>query len=236
MALVLRQCVAKSGFFYIAAAGLLTLTTAAAPARAGDVMQPRAGAGDVARHPASPVEQAYHAGKAARDDDAKRGFYQRGIALARASLASAPDDPDALLWLSANLGGEALTHGKLSALHAVPEIEATLLHLERVAPAYEHAAAARALGNLYWKAPSVLSVGSSKKAATYFRLALARDATYPGNQAHAAAFFADQHDCATARPLADAVARRPDLDAFGTDAAEWRALAERALHDCGGAR
>jgi hypothetical protein len=79
-------------------------------------------------------------------------------------------------------------------------------------------------------------VGSSKKAAQYFSLALARDGAFPGNQAHASAFFADQRDCARARPLAEAVRRRADLDAFGPDAAEWRALAESAQRICGGAR
>jgi hypothetical protein len=191
------------------------------------------------RYAPSPIEQAWRAGKAADaqgHEDAARASYQRGIDLARATLAAHPDAPDALLWLSANLAGEALTHGKLHALKIIPEIEATLLRLERVAPAHDHAAAARALANLYWKAPALISVGSSKKAAEYFRLALGRDPTFPGNQAHAAAFFSGQRDCATARPLAEAVAGRTDLDSYGPDAAEWRTLAEDALRDCRGRR
>jgi Tfp pilus assembly protein PilF len=107
-----------------------------------------------------------------------------------------------------------------------------LLRLERVAPAYDHAAAARALANLYWKAPALVSVGSSKKAELYFQAALARDPTFPGNQAMAAAFFADRRDCARARPLADAVARRSDLDAFGPDAPVGRRLADEVRRDC----
>jgi hypothetical protein len=189
--------------------------------------------------PASAVERAYRTGKAAAaagDEASARASYQRGIALGRAALAANPDAPDALLWLPANLAGEALTRGKLQALKVVPEIEATLLRLEKVDPTYDHAAAARSLANLYWKAPGLISVGSSKKAARYFSLALERDATFPGNQAHAASFFVDQRDCARARPLAEAVARHADLAAFGPDAAEWRALAENALRACGGGR
>jgi hypothetical protein len=189
------------------------------------------GGGAMARA-ASAIEQAYRAGKAAGDDAAARPHFQRGIDLARAALAGAPDAPDALLWLSANLAGEALTHGKLYTLRVVPEIEATLLRLERVAPTYDHAAAARALANLYWKAPAVISVGSSKKAQAYFEAALARAPTYPGNQAMAAAFYADRRDCARALPLAEAVARRSDLDAFGPDAGEWRRLADEVRRDC----
>jgi len=185
------------------------------------------------------MEQAYRAGKAAEaaGDGATAGAaYRRGVELARAALAADPNARDALLWLPANLAREALTHGKLQALKVLPEVESTLLRLDHVDPMYDHAAAARALGNLYWKAPSVISVGSSKKAARYFALALQRDGAFPGNQAQAAAFYADHHDCAAARPLAEAVARRADIDAFGPDAAEWRVLAQAALRDCGGPR
>jgi hypothetical protein len=178
------------------------------------------------------AELAYRAGKAAPNADEARRHYQQGIEAARGVLRSTPDDPAALLWLAADLGGEALTHGRFHALGAISEIESTLLRLERTHPQYDHAAAARALANLYWKAPSVISVGSSKKAASYFQLALQRAPDYPGNQAMAAAFFADSGDCGRARPLAAAVESRRDLASFGADAAEWKQLAAKALHDC----
>jgi hypothetical protein len=175
---------------------------------------------------------AYRAGKAASNDDEARRHYQHGIDVARATLRTSPDDPGSLLWLAANLAREALTRGRVHALGVIPEVESTLLRLERTHPMYEHAAAARALANLYWKAPSLISVGSSKKAASYFQLALQRAPDYPANQAMAAAFFADDGDCGRARPLALAVRGRQDLDAFGADAAEWRQLAGTALRDC----
>jgi tetratricopeptide (TPR) repeat protein len=178
------------------------------------------------------AELAYHAGKAAPNKDEARRHYQQGIDAARAALRSTPDDPAALLWLAADLGGEAQTHGRFHALGVISEIESTLLRLEQTHPQYGHAAAARALANLYWKAPSVISIGSSKKAASYFQLALQRAPDYPGNQAMAAAFFADMGDCGRARPLAAAVESRPDLASFGPDAVEWRQLAARALHGC----
>lgn len=177
-------------------------------------------------------ERAYRAGKAAGDGAEARRHHQQGIDAARAALSSDPNAPDALLWLAANLAGEALTHGKLFALRVIPEIESTLLRLDAAHPAFDHAAAARALANLYWKAPAMISVGSSKKAARYFQLALERAPHFPGNQAMAAAFFADRGDCARARPLAAAVATHPDLDGFGEDAAEWRQLARDTLQDC----
>lgn len=180
----------------------------------------------------SASERAYRAGKAAGDGPEARRYHQQGIDAARATLSTTADAPDALLWLAANLAGEALTHGKVFALRVIPEIESTLLRLEKTNPQFEHAAAARALANLYWKAPSMISVGSNKKAARYFELALERAPAFPGNQAMAAAFFADRGDCARARPLALAVAARTDLHMFGDDGAEWRQLARDTLQDC----
>ena len=178
------------------------------------------------------AERAYRAGKAAPDDGEARRHYQRGIDVAREQLKTRPDDPPSLLWLAANLGGEALTHGRLHALGVISDIEATLLRLDQQHPDYDHAAAARALGNLYWKAPALISVGSTRKATRYFLLALARAPDFPGNQALAAAFFADNGDCARARNLALAVERRSDLAAIGLDAGEWKQLAARALARC----
>jgi hypothetical protein len=208
---------------------LLLASTAPGAARGGAVLN---------RAP-SIIEQAFRAGNAAEtagDVSAARASYERGVALGRAALAVNPDAREALLWLPANLARAALTRGKLQALRVIPEVETTLLRLERLDPGYDHAAAARALANLYWKAPPLISVGSTKKAAQYFSVALARDGAFPGNQAHAAAFFADQDDCAQARRLAEAVARRTDLDSFGPDAAEWRALAQSTLRICGASR
>ncbi len=180
----------------------------------------------------SQSELAYRAGKAAGSDEEARRHYQRGIDNARAVLSGNPEASDALLWLAGNLAGEALTHGRLFALRVIPEIEATLLRLERTNPTYDHAAAARALANLYWKAPALISVGSSRKASTYFLQALKLAPDYPGNQAMAAAYFADKGDCERARSLASAVEARADLDTFGVDAVEWRQLARSALGDC----
>ncbi len=180
----------------------------------------------------SPSESAYRSGKAAATDEEARRHFQRGIDTARAALSASPDAPNALLWLSANLAGEALTHGRIFALGVIPEIEGTLLRLEQTNPLYDHAAAARSLANLYWKAPAIISVGSSRKASQFFLQALARAPDFPGNQAMAAAFFADRGDCGRARPLATAVSARVDLDTFGPDADEWRRLARAALEDC----
>jgi tetratricopeptide (TPR) repeat protein len=196
---------------------VVTLACAPAPARAS---------GDDAH-------QAYLAGRrAAGESDEGRRYYQQGIALARQALTRDPDDPAGLLWLAANLGGEALTHGKLYALRVIGEIESTLLRLEQHHPMYDRAAAARALGRLYHKAPAIISVGSNAKAADYLGKALERAPAFPGNWAFAADFYADRRDCRRALPLAYRLRAATDLDGYGPDAAEWREIAARVLDDC----
>ncbi len=153
--------------------------------------------------------------------------------MARQGLARDPRDPAALLWLAGNLGAEALTHGKLYALRVIGEIESTLLQLERTAPDYDHAAAARVLGRLYHKAPALISVGSSRKAELYLREALARAPEFPGNWAFAADFYLDRRDCDRARPLGTRLRAAPDLDRYGVDAREWRQIAANVADGCG---
>ena len=214
----------------VACAMVLAVSSPAPPACA----EARAQASSAASPDASAEEarRAYRAGQLAADRAQSRRAYQRGITLARAALARNPDEPGALLWLAANLGGEALTHGKLHALGVIGEIERTLLRLEQQSPTYDHAAAARALGRLYQKAPAFISVGSSAKAATFLEIALARAPEFPGNWAFVADFYAEQRDCARALPLAQRLRAAPNLDAYGFDAREWREIAARVLTDC----
>jgi tetratricopeptide (TPR) repeat protein len=174
----------------------------------------------------------YRAGVAAASSGDKVAQHEAGVKLARATLAARPDDPDGLLWLAANLGAGGLARGKLTALRVLPEMEQTLLRLDAVAPAYEHAAAARTLARLYQKAPAIISIGSSDKARRYFERALALGPGFPGNQALAADFFAGEGDRARAVALARQALAAPGLDAY-PDGPEWRAIARHVLEEGG---
>lgn len=192
-------------------------------------------AGSPAHATGQDAERAYRAGQAASNDNDRRAHYQAGIEAARQALATDPNDPAALLWYAGNMGAEALTRSKFSALKVIGEIERTLLKLEGLSPNYQHAAAARALGRLYHQAPAVISVGSNDKAAVYLGKALARAPEFPGNQAFAADLYRDQGDCDRARPLALKLTNHPRLDQYGPDidVKEWREIAQKTLRKCG---
>jgi hypothetical protein len=169
---------------------------------------------------------AWIAGKRAQGEERRRQF-NAGVAAARVLLQADPDDPEGLLWLAANLGGEALERGKLSALQVLPDMERLLLRLEERHPQYDHAAAARTLGVLYQKAPALISIGSNARARVYFERALQRDGRYPPNLALAAEFFDDVGDESRARSLARAYLAAPADESEHPDAPEWRKNAQR---------
>jgi tetratricopeptide (TPR) repeat protein len=178
------------------------------------------------------AREAYRAGRVAKSDGEKRAQYQRSLDLARQALAKDPNDPGGLLWYAGALGSEALTHGKLYALRVVGDIERTLLRLEQIAPEYDEAAAARALGRLYHKAPSIISVGSSTKAADFFGRALARAPDNAGTLAYAADFYEDRGDCSRALALVARLRTRPAWTEPGPDGDEYREIAARVSKSC----
>jgi hypothetical protein len=177
--------------------------------------------------PRGSARAAWVAGKHATSSEERRRRFAEGVTAARALLAANPDDPEGLLWLSANLGSEALERGKLSALRVIPEMERLLLLLDAHHPLYDHAAAARTLGVLYSKAPALISIGSDRKARQYFEKALQRAGDYPPTQILAAEFFDDEGEHERARALARAYLAAPASEAEEPDAAEWRRTAER---------
>jgi hypothetical protein len=172
---------------------------------------------------------AYFAGKRAGDGRERRRWFAAGVSEARKRLEARGDDPEGLLWLAANLGAEALEHGKLHALGVLAEMERLLLKLEATAPEYDHAASARTLARLYHKAPALISIGSMKKARAYWEKALGRAGDYPPNLVLAADFFADDGDAARARTLARRYLASPVRAGDHPEAGEWLAIArERA--------
>jgi hypothetical protein len=180
--------------------------------------------------PQSAARAAYWSGRSAKGE-ARRASFLRGIDAARSVLAKSPDDPEALLWLAANLGAEALERGKLRALPVIPKMVALLEQLDRVAPTFENAAAARTLGHLYAVAPPIISVGSSSKARVAFERALALAPDFPGNLALAADFFDDQGEEERAVVLARQCLLTLPHFFRDPEAAEWRAIAERIIED-----
>jgi hypothetical protein len=175
------------------------------------------------------AEACYRRGRAAPGSDERLRQFREGMTRARVRLAAHPDDPAGLFWLAVNTGAEALERGRLQALPALPEMERLLLRCHQVAPAYEHAGAARVLGRLYHKAPPVISIGSNKKARQWLAAALAAAPDFPGNLAFSADFLSSQGEAQRATDLARRCLVALSGRDFGPDGEEWRAVAMEVL-------
>jgi hypothetical protein len=182
-------------------------------------------------HAADSAKAAYQAGRMARDRDTRERYFAQGMELAKARLSSNPDDPEGLYWLAVNMGAAALERGKMQALPVVPRMEALLLRLDQVAPGYEQAGAARVLGRLYHQAPSVISVGSNKKAGRFLARAVNLAPGHPGNLAFAADFLVAHGDKEVARGYAARCLAMLVGRTLAPEEGEWAALSRGVMED-----
>ena len=178
------------------------------------------------------VEEAarlFRLGNAAEQEAEKRKFHEEGFRLAESARAAAPANPGALLQWTLHASAIAALDKNLAALRRIKEIEATLLHLRDLAPAYDHAAADRTLGLLYRNAPMIISVGSTVRAGRHLKEAFARDPAYPGNCIFLADFYLGEGDKREARKLAKACGTEEKLAPYPEHAAEWARISRRIL-------
>jgi len=188
----------------------------------GAVLGPRAWAEESAK-------AAYDAGRLATDKVGRERNFAKGMEIAKARLATNPDDAEGLYWLAVNMGAHALEHGKMSALPIVPRMEALLLRLDQVAPRHEDAGAARVLGRLYHQAPALISVGSNKKAERFLAKAMSLAPGHAGNLAFSADFLASHGDRSVARSYASRCLATLSGRHLGPEEKEWVALANEVM-------
>jgi hypothetical protein len=172
---------------------------------------------------------AYEAGRSASSKDARIRLFDQGMSIARDRLKAQPDDAEGLYWLAVNMGAHALERGKLAALPVVPRMEALLLRLDQVSPAYEQAGAARVLGRLYHQAPAVISIGSDKQARKFLDRALRLAPAHPGNLAFAADYLVGNGDKAKARDYASRAVAALAGKQLNQEEREWNELARSVL-------
>jgi tetratricopeptide (TPR) repeat protein len=180
-------------------------------------------------HSVTEAERLFRLGHAAEGEADKRKFHEEGFRLAEEARALQPNDPGALLQWTMHASAIAALDKNLAALKRIKEIEATLLRLKELAPAYRHAAADRTLGLLYRNAPMIISIGSTARAGRHLKEAYAKDPSYPGNCIFLADFYLSEGEKREARRLAKECGTDDQIAKFPEDAAEWTRLARRIL-------
>ena len=171
----------------------------------------------------------FFAAEATEETARKAALHADGRAAAERALRLDPREPSAMLWWAAHRGSEASLLDPLTALRIAREVEEMLLRLRALDPAYDHAAADRALGRLYQVAPRGISVGSLEKAGEHLRAAIRQDAAFPGNALFYAQYLAATKDCDGAREWANKVLASPALVDYPLERGGWVADARRLL-------
>ena len=156
-------------------------------------------------------------------------FYEHGVEKSELAQKLEKTHPLALLMWCANRGAIFQLKKSITALFVVPKIQKKLQLLLEKHPDFGNAAADRALGNLYMKAPGFISVGSSQKARQHFEAALKRFPDYPGNQVYWAEFLYEQGQKDAARHMAMKVIQSSELAKHPLNSGEWLKIARRLI-------
>lgn len=186
---------------------------------------------------AARVEEArrlYYEARATADPKARRALFERGLEAASDARKTDEEDPGAVLWWSANIGALAEIKKNPWSLGVIKDVERELKALAKREPRYGFAAADRALGKIYEKAPRFFSIGSSSKALERLKRAIELAPEFPGNQIALASFYFEEGNTDEARAIAEKVKKSPayaknDYGPFAPDRAEWEAEIARIL-------
>lgn len=103
--------------------------------------------------------------------DARRGWLERGVAAARAAAALEPKRPEGYFWMAANMGALAESFGIRQGLRYRGPIKDALETVLRLDPAYLDGSADRALGRWYHRVPGLFG-GDKKRAEAHLRTSL----------------------------------------------------------------
>lgn len=106
---------------------------------------------------------------------------EKGIAASERGLSLNATSAPAMYYLGMNLGQLARTRG-IGALKVIQRMEAAFLRARQWDPEFDYGGPDRNLGLLYREAPSLISLGSRKKAKQHFEAAITHAPTYPENR------------------------------------------------------
>lgn len=171
----------------------------------------------------------YFLGKYEPDKKLAEKHFETAVELSEDVLKQKPKNPLALLAWCAAKGELAQMRNPFTALGYIKPIEQRFLLLKEVAQAHDGFVADRALGRLYQLAPSIISIGSTKKAKLHLKAALDGAPDHPGNQLYWALFLQEKGEIEEARTFAKKALDNPLLPKANLERFDWIKLAQKLL-------
>lgn len=141
-------------------------------------------------------------------DQARRGFFERGIEAARQAIALEPDRAHGHFWSAANMGGLAESFGIRAGLKYRAPIKEALETVLRLDPGFLDGSADRALGRWYQMVPGLFG-GSRAKAEEHLKASLAYMGDTTASYYFLAELYASQGRKLDARAAAERVLAAP---------------------------
>ncbi len=123
----------------------------------------------------------FDAADVATNNTERAAIAEQGINAARNAIALASNSAPAHYYLGLNLGELAQTRG-LSALKLVKEMQREFSAARTLDETFDFAGPDRSLALLYYRAPSIGSIGSRSKAREHFKRAVELAPLYPDNR------------------------------------------------------
>ena len=173
-------------------------------------------------------------GDRSADKKTKNAYFEKGIALAQAAVAAAPDRPEARFWLAALYGSYGESRGVLKSLKLVGPMREQLDAVNRIDERYQGGGAVRVLGVIDYKVPGFAG-GSKKRAIERLDRAVAIDPSNAYNQYYLAEGLSEVGRKKEALAHLDTLAGLgPNADVDGPDLASIRAKGEALKKKIGG--
>ena len=123
----------------------------------------------------------FHRAEFAKDNVERAKLAQEGIDACRKLVAAQPKNPGGYYYLGMN-NGQMSRVKRFSALGLVKDMEQAFTTVNDLNATFSHAGADRNLGLLYFRAPSIISVGDNSKARVHLERATKLAPDYPANR------------------------------------------------------
>ena len=173
----------------------------------------------------------YYLGRFTDQKNDELTLFTKGKEYGEKAVALNPNSSPSQYWVAVNIGKWGEAKGIMKSLSMVKPMRDHLEKAEKADPRYFFGGPARVLGRLYFKAPSVISIGDKKKAEEYLRKSLQLSPDYSLTMLYLAEVLADSGKKDEAKTLCEKIQSLSPMPGFerelANDKAEARKLQEK---------
>jgi tetratricopeptide (TPR) repeat protein len=162
----------------------------------------------------------------------KKAAFGNGKEAGIRAISLNPAGVEGYFWYAVNLGEWGQANGIMNSLEQVKPMKKALEKSVVINPNYDNGGGYRVLGRLYFKAPSVISVGDNKKSIEYLKKALAKDTTHKLTILFLAETLMDEGEYKEALSYLEQAANAPIVSHRETEEKSWLRDIKKNIEKC----